>query len=341
LVNNGKKVTFRGFGGYTKDEARNELSRIRLEKLNEKRGLKRPGNGEPIPFGDFAKEFLELYAKQNKKSWTRDETSLNSLLPFLKGETLQSIGPEKVERYKAKRRAEVEPSTVNREIACLKTIFNKAVEWGKIEKNPLQLVKKFKEASGRERILNIEEARRLIECASPSIRLVLIVALNTGMRRNEILSLKWRDVDFVKGFILIDNSKSGKSRKIPMNATVFDILHDLPHTSEYVFFNPKTKTHIKDIKTAFSGACRRAEIKGLRLHDLRHTALSKMVEAGIDLVTVSKIAGHSSIQMTMRYSHPTPENMRKAVNCLGEMFNPPYQKVDLNAISQSVSPSIN
>lgn len=337
---NGKKERFRSFGGRTKEEARNELVRIRLEKYDEKRGLKRPGNVEPISFEDFAKEFLELYAKQNKKSWTRDETSLNSLLPFFEGETLQSLCPEKVERYKAKRRAEVEPSTVNREVACLKTIFNKAVEWGKIEKSSIQFIKKFKEDPGRERILNAEEVRRLIEYASPSIRPVLIVALNTGMRRNEILCLKLRDVDFIKEFIFIENSKSGKSRKIPMNAAVFAILNSLPHSSEYIFFNPETKTHIKGIKTAFKAACRRAEIKGLRLHDLRHTALSKMVEAGIDLVTVSKIAGHSSIQMTMRYAHPTPENMRRAVDVLNEILGQRGQKSDTSITSKPVTPSI-
>jgi len=114
-----------------------------------------------------------------------------------------------------------------------------------------------------------------------------------------------------------------------MNASVYETLKALPRTSaDYVFFNTETKAHIKDIRAAFLGACRWAEIKGVRLHDLRHTAASKMIEAGADLVTVSKILGHASIQMTMRYAHPTPENMRLAVEKLGEILGSTRQKVD-------------
>ncbi len=320
----------RQFAGLTKDQARNVLAKLRIDKLDESLGFKRPGGDEPIPFDTFSKDFLELYSKQNKKSWLRDETSLKNLKRFFRGATIQDIGPEQVERFKAKRKAEVSPATVNRELACLKTMFSKAVEWGKLTANPVKAVKKFKENNVQERILNGAEARRLLECAGPGIRPVLIVALNTGMRRNEILSLKWHDVNFIKGFILIEDSKSGKSRKVPMNATVFETLKSLSRSSEYVFFNPETKDHVKDIKTGFRAACRRAEIKGLRLHDLRHTAASKMIEAGVDLVTVSKILGHSSIQMTMRYAHPTPENMKRAVEKLGEILNPDVQ-IDISS----------
>jgi len=323
----GKRI--RQFGGYTKEQARNTLAKLRIERLDERLGFKKPGQGERVLFEKFADDFLEEYCKQNKRSWQRDEISLNSLKAFFKGETLQSIGPEKIERFKAKRKAEVSPATVNRELACLKTMFSKAIEWGRTEKNPAAKVKKFRENPGRERILSPEEARSLIECAGPGIRPVLIVALNTGMRRGEILSLKWADVDFGKSFILIEDSKSGRSRKVPMNEFVYKILKELPRTSEeHVFFNPETNDHIKDIKTSFRTACQRAEIRGIRLHDLRHTAASKMIEAGADLVTVSKILGHASIQMTMRYAHPTPENMRLAVGRLGEILDSTRQKVD-------------
>ena len=323
----GKRI--RQFAGYTKEQARNTLAKLRIERLDERLGFRKSGQGERVLFEKFADDFLEEYCKQNKRSWQRDEFSLNSLKKFFKGETLQSFGPEKIERFKAKRKAEVSSATVNRELACLKTMFSKAVEWGRTEKNPAAKVKKFRENPGRERILSPEEARSLIECAGPGIRPVLIVALNTGMRRGEILSLKWADVDFGKSFILISDSKSGRSRKVPMNAFVYETLQKLPRTSaEHVFFNPETKSHIKGIRTAFKAACRRAEIKGVRLHDLRHTAASKMIEAGADLVTVSKILGHASIQMTMRYAHPTPENMRLAVNKLGEILGSTRQKVD-------------
>ena len=143
----GKRI--RQFGGYTKEQARNTLAKLRIDKLDEKLGFKKP-ELEDVPFEKFADDFLELYSKQNKRSWQRDEASLNVLKKFFKTDTLQSIGPEKVERFKAKRKAEVKPATVNRELACLKTLFNKAVEWGKLEESSLGAVKKFKEPPGKE-----------------------------------------------------------------------------------------------------------------------------------------------------------------------------------------------
>ena len=137
--------TFRGkrirqFGGFTKEQARIALAKIRVDRLNERLGFKRPGEGDRIPFDKFADDFIELYAKQNKRSWRRDEASLKNLKPFFKDRTLRDIRPEDGERYKAMRRAEVSAATVNREIACLKTMLNQAIASGKLEKSPLRAV---------------------------------------------------------------------------------------------------------------------------------------------------------------------------------------------------------
>jgi integrase len=344
----GKRI--RQVGGFTKEQARNTLAKLRIEMLDEKLGFKKPAS-EDIPFATFADELLETYCKQNKKSWRNDEQHLEKFKKFFKGDTLRSIGPEKVERYKAERKAEVTPSTVNRGLACLKTLFNKAVEWGRLDVSPVRNVKKFKEPKGRERILSPEEIRRLIANACDWLRPIIIVALNTGMRRNEILSLRWRNIDLVKLYISIEDSKSGKPRTIPINMAVYEALLALPHESEFVFYNSKSNNHYVDTKTAFHATCKNAKsdtkdendkgIVGVRFHDLRHTAATKMIEAGVDLVTVSKILGHASIQMTMRYAHPTPENIRKAVERLGEMINPKPQNVEAVAIPQSEHHPVN
>ncbi len=336
--------TFRGkrirqFGGYTKDQARNALAKVRIERLDEKLGFSRPAAHEPVLFDKFADEFLALFSKPNKRSWQRDELSLKNLKNIFQGKTLEEIGPEQIEQFKAKRKTEVSPATVNRELACLKTLFNKAVEWGKAELNPSRAVRKFKENNARERILSGAEAQRLIENAAPAVKPVLIIALHTGMRRNEILTLKWKNVDFSRGFIFIEDSKSGRSRKVPMSVKVLEALKGRARESEFIFFNPRTKDRVKGIAAAFKGACARAEIKGLRLHDLRHTAASKMIEAGVDLVTVSKILGHASIQMTMRYAHPTPENMQRAVDRLAEILDPTRQKVDTVTVARPANRS--
>jgi hypothetical protein len=142
----GKRI--RQLGGYTKEQARNTLAKLRIDKLDEKLGFKKP-ELEDVPFEKFVYDFLELYSKPNKRSWKRDEFSLKSLKEFFKGDLLREIGPEKAERFKAKRQADVSPATVNRELACLKTLFSQAVEWGRLETNPIRKVKKFKENNGR------------------------------------------------------------------------------------------------------------------------------------------------------------------------------------------------
>jgi integrase len=317
------------------DRIKTEIRAGRFIPLKQKGAKQNDGS-----FKAQADEFLELYSKQHKRSWARDEISLKHLSDFFEGASLAEIDGLKIEKYILHRTAAgSSKSTINRELACLKTMFGKAVEWGKVEKSPAAKVKKFREPNARERILSPEEARRLIESADPGIRPVLIIALNTGMRRGEILSLKWADLDFTKSFILISDSKSGRSRKIFMNALLYDTLKALPKgSSEYVFFNAETEAHVKDVKTAFKTACRRAKkdpndekdpgIVGLRFHDLRHTAATRMIEAGVDLVTVSKILGHASIQMTMRYAHPTPETMRRAVEKLGDFLKRGRDKVE-------------
>ena len=112
------KKRIRQFGGYTKGQARNTLIKMKAEKLDEKRGYKKPAQPD-IGFAEFAREFIEIYSKQNKKSWTRDEVSLKSLKPFFKGKTIQDIGPELIERYKAKRKTEVSPATVHVDTASV------------------------------------------------------------------------------------------------------------------------------------------------------------------------------------------------------------------------------
>jgi len=156
---------------------------------------------------------------------------------------------------------------------------------------------------------------------APHLRPIVITGLYTAMRRAEILSLKWGQVDLGKRAIRVERTKSGKPRIIPINSILLVELSRLKQAngkSEHVFLDPASGKPMKDVKTAFRSACRRAGIRDVRFHDLRHSAASRMVEAGVDLVTGSKILGHSTIQMTMRYAHPTPENMRRAVETLAQ-----------------------
>lgn len=345
----------RGFAGKTKEQARNRLTKLRAELLDVAWGFKKPPS-EDVTFEKFADEFLEIYCKPNKRSWQQDELTLEGLKTFFKGRTLRSIGPKLIEKFKAERKVEeskttgntVSPATVNRALALLKTLFSKSVEWDKLETSPAARVKKLKEPPNRERILTKEEARRLLAAASPDLRPVLITALGTGMRKGEILALKWTDLDLVRGIITVSISKSGKSRKIPMSGAVAVSLGAIPRRGEFVFWNTDTKTRILDVKTAFKSACRRAKkdpadkkapgIVGVRFHDLRHTFATWWVAAGGDLVALSKILGHSSIMMTMRYAHATPEVMREGISRVGEILDQSGQKADTPSVTVAERP---
>lgn len=125
-----------------------------------------------------------------------------------------------------------------------------------------------------------------------------------------------------------------------MNGLVIEAMSIIPQNSEYVFYNPRTKGPIQDVRTAFKSVCENVEIKGLRFHDLRHTFATNLIMSRVDLVTVSKILGHSSIQMTMRYVNPNSETMKQAVNKLAEFYEQTRQKVDSVEIGRPAIPLI-
>ncbi len=144
----------------------------------------------------------------------------------------------------------------------------------------------------------------------------LITALNTGMRKGEILSLKWSNVDFKNGVIVVEGTKNGEIRKIPMNQKLTQALQNDKKVSkgEYVF--SENGKPYQDLKTGWWSALKKAKIEGFRFHDLRHTFGSRLGMAGVDIRTIQELTDHKDIKMTMRYSHPTPEHKKNAVKML-------------------------
>jgi len=275
-----------------------------------------------IPFSEMAKLYLEVYSKPNKRSSWRDEISVKHLQSFFGRRNLHEITPLDVEKYKKKRVDEVSPATVNRETTCLKHILNKANEWGKIESNPIASVKLFKVREGRVRYLEKEEITRLIDACPDYIKPIVIVALNTGMRKGEIFNLKWNDIDFRKRIIYVLETKNNEVRKIPMNDITFRTLLQVrknPH-SPCVFCKSHGEPY-KDIRGGFRTALGRAGIREFRFHDLRHTFASHLVMAGVDLKTVQELLGHKTFAMTLRYSHLSPDHKRQAMDLLGRRMD--------------------
>jgi integrase len=275
-----------------------------------------------ILFKDFAKEYL-TYSKTNKSGGTYQKDKMYvfaHFVPCFGKEYLFNITTKIVEDYKSMRREKVKPSTVNKELSVLKAMFNRAIEWGYLKKNPTASVRKLKEALPFPRFLSHEEVEALlVTCSSSHIYPIIVVALNTGMRKSELLNLEWKDIDFENQNIRVDNKgnyhvKNYEPRLIPMNQEVYDTLRMIPRhpTSSYVFCD-KQGNKYGDVKKAFKAALRRAGIGNFRFHDLRHSFASHLVMNGCNLRAVQQLLGHKDIKMTMRYSHLSKDHLKGAV----------------------------
>jgi len=216
-------------------------------------------------------------------------------------------------------------SSCNTVIGVLKRMFTKAVEWEMVEEEVLKRIRKVKplrDDSKRMRYLSREECQALISACGTHLVPIIVTALNTGMRKGEILSLKWDNVDFKHGFILLDRTKNGERREVPINDTVRRTLTSLTRRLDipYVFYDPITGKKYDDVKRSFKTACKKAGITDFHFHDLRHTFASQLVMGGVDLTTVSRLLGHKSLTMTLRYSHLAPAHMAKAVSVLDDVL---------------------
>ena len=264
-------------------------------------------------------EYLK-FSKSSKtaKSHTRDITSIKNLLGEFSGKLISDITSHALESYMNKRKGIVTPATVNREISCMKHMFTKAVQWGYLSDNPIMSVKRFKEPPARVRYLADGEIDKLLSCCNEHLKSIVITALNTGMRKGEILNLQWSDVDMKNRIITLRKTKNNETRTIPINDWLLDELKSTGQqiNDQYVFCHENGKPY-DDIKTGFKGAVRRAGIKNFRFHDLRHTFASRLVMAGVDIRTVQELMGHKDTKMTMKYSHLSDAHLREAVKRLG------------------------
>jgi integrase len=223
-------------------------------------------------------------------------------------------------------------ATINREIALLRTMLNKAVEWEYLDASPInwRCVKKFNE-NGRERYLTADERERLfgaLDDSGPILRNFIILALNTGLRRGEIMGLRWANVNMDDGLVCLERAqrKNNKVLRVPLNENALEVLRRLPRASDYVLCEPKTGERVLSFRRAFATACRKAGIKNLRIHDLRHTFGTMLNARGVDLPTISSLLGHSSITMTSRYITPITEVQKRAVDSLVDAWEPERKK---------------
>lgn len=295
--------------GTSKEAARAALIIARREA---ELGILGKSKNRKLTLDEFESAYLE-WAKDNKRSWARDELSLKHLRKVLGSVRLAEIDPSRVQGYKFERCKEVNKATVNREIACLRGLLNKAVELGKLDKNLLAGEKlMFKENAPRRPNLNAEEERRLLAASPEWLRFMMRLAIVTGCRMGELLALRWRNIDLEGLTLTVDDSKSGDSRRIPLShpkvLAELRTFRGLPDGIVVMLPNgnsPEGST----VSHAFKRAARKIGKDELRFHDLRHIAGSRMQAARMTLGEVAEVLGHKTLAMARRYAQSDPKKL--------------------------------
>ena len=263
------------------------------------------------------------FSKTTKSPQTcdREQGIIDDLLiPFFDNSSLNKISVQQVDDYRSRRAADgVAAATINKEVQLLKHIVKKAVEWGKIRTNQIANLKPLKTPPGRVRYLQPEQIPRLMKACPPWLRPIVLVDMNTGLRRGEVLGLQKQDIDKKNRLIIIEKTKNNERKIIPMNQTVFETIDKLPTRMQTTFLfsdNNGRPLSPDKVSMAFKRACKKAGLENFRLHDLRHHFASYLTMGGQNQRTVQELLGHKDPKMTMRYSHLSPEHLRSAVESL-------------------------
>ena len=209
------------------------------------------------------------------------------------------------------------PSTANRHLALLSMMFNVAIQWDILDRSPTKGVKKFKEDNQKQRFLSPDEIGRLYQAMEAEDNKVAVNALKllllTGCRREEILKLKWEDVSLESGTIFLPDSKTG-SRYVQLNAAAVELLMGIDRVGKFVFPGHRDGKNkpLNNPRKCFTRVLTAAGIEHIRLHDLRHTHASILVNQGASLFVVQKALGHSNPITSQRYSHLSDKTLRDA-----------------------------
>ncbi|HQW57448.1 MAG TPA: site-specific integrase [Gammaproteobacteria bacterium] len=309
----------------------------------------------------FIKHHYAAWVKSERKTGEETLQRLNANFSMLMDMPLEDIAPWILEKWRSEQRSRGKAaSTMNRDIVALKAVLSKAVAWNWLEINPLSKLKPLKiDDKAKVRYLDTDEERSLrIALKERDQQLILkditdpklqsdlekkvfydyltpmvFLAMHTGLRRGEIFSLSWDNVDLKKGLVTVigDRAKSGKTRHVPLNSEVLDVLkawHSQCLINSLVFPGKGMK-QMKSVRKSWATLLKKANITKFRWHDLRHHFASKLVMAGVDLNTTRELLGHSDLKVTLRYAHLAPEHKAEAVARLVS-FNIPNNKTAEN-----------
>jgi integrase len=339
------RVVGRESDGTTRTHAEQFIEEQRSNARNDRLSLPK-GRKLAMSFRAAAITYLERLAATDGKDLRMKRQRLHShLIPFFGDTPLSKISPLDIERYKHQRAKEAvevkprgktivrgegkatqtKPATINRELAVLSHLFNMAIDWGWIDRRPSR-IKRLTESQGRITYLTVEQVARLIECAkqdqNPQVYPFIVIGVETSMRRMEILSIRHENIDVERRIIFIPKAKAG-AREQPITARLATFLRDwmeaTGYESPWLFPSPTAKSgHAMDIRIPFRRVVTAAGLDPdlVVRHTLRHTAITHLVQAGIDLPTVKRISGHKTLAMVERYAHQNGAHLSAAMDML-------------------------
>ncbi len=317
--------------GVTRKQAEDFIEQTRTDARKGRLNLPK-GRKVTLGFREASKKYLVKLEKEGGKDIKTKSLRIDChLLPFFKDKPLSSITSFDIERFKKTRNKEsASNGTINRELAVLSHIFSKAIEWQWINHRPAK-INRLKEDGGRIVYLTVAQVSNLLEKAkehqSSFIYNFILIALETSMRRSEILSIQLKNIDIQRRIIFIPKAKAG-SREQPITKNLAEYLENYLNMTEpdQIWLFPSCRSecgHIKWVEGAFREVVKAAGLDPRQIvrHTLRHTAITHLVQAGVDLPTVQRISGHKTLQMVARYSHQNGEHIQAAMDVLEKRYN--------------------
>ena len=338
VLPSGRKTYYIRYKNPKKINCQRKIGNAEILSLSQARALARrklaeiamgedPFKDAPVNLSPTLEAFAENdyipYVKTYKKSWEMDiSRTRNHLLPYFGIMRMKDIEKRDVVQLINDQLPDYKPGSINRVIILLRYMFNLAIKW-EIEgvfRNPTAGIPLLKENNQVERFLSAEEAKALLiaikASKNPMLQHIVSMLILTGARKREVLDAKWEDFDMERTSWRIPNTKAGKARIVPLSDAATALLTKLrkKKRSPYAFANPITLKPYKSIYYSWHTARKEAGLDDVRIHDLRHSFASFLVNAGRSLYEVQTLLGHTQIKTTQRYAHLSTTSLRAASN---------------------------
>ena len=312
-------------------QAQKLAKRLRAEVVlgGDPAGAKADKKAVPM-YSELAEQHLAFAKTYQKRPSNTDSVLKKHIIPAFGKRRVDEITTPAVAKWLAELRdGGLAPATVEKIRIILNRSFELAIKWQTpgVKNNPVRGVPRPKFNNARDRYLSSSDAGELLKACeasiNPQLRNIVGLLLLTGARKRELLDAKWEHVSLDRKVWFIPETKTGKSRHVPLSQAALSIITQLPRFEKcpWLLPNPKTKRPFTDIKHPWETARKAAGLDGLHLHDLRHSAASFMINGGIDLFAVGRILGHADHQSTMRYSHLANDTLMQAVEAGAARMN--------------------